>query len=178
MSIPDCSFVSSFPWTVAVSGVVGIAGALLGALAQNRAAERRLGTEQQHSDRTRFHKERVEFYGTLLAAVQACRRAASDVQLLSPEERKEYGERGDYEPIKAAVMELNSANSAVQLIGSARVRAAAGQVVVDAVVLTVHASAEEDKFQAVNAQLSQSETAFAEASRDELLPKEEADRRA
>jgi hypothetical protein len=173
-SMADCSYGSSFPWT-AVVGLAGIAGTLLGAYLSNKAAIKRLRIEQEHDDRTRFHRERAELYGKLLLAVQSCRRTAGDIQLLPLEKRKEYGEHGDYEPFKLVITELNTARNAVQLVSSSRVRESAEKVVIDAVVLTVGASAEEERFHTLNEKLSQSEAAFAEAARDELLPKEKAD---
>jgi hypothetical protein len=65
-----------FPWGVVVSGLVGIAGiagTLLSAHLANRAAEKRRLAEQQHEDRTRFHKERVEIYSRFIGAFKSYR---------------------------------------------------------------------------------------------------------
>lgn len=67
---------SEFPWAVVVSGVVGvagIAGTLLSGYLTNRAAEKRRLAEQQHEDRTRFHKERIEIYSRFIGAFNAYR---------------------------------------------------------------------------------------------------------
>ena len=67
---------SEFPWAVFVSGLVGIAGiagTLLSAHLTNRAAEKRRLAEQQHEDRTRFHRERIEIYSRFIGAFNAYR---------------------------------------------------------------------------------------------------------
>lgn len=160
-----------FPWT-AVVGIAGILGTIGGVYLTNRAAERRLRAQQEHEDLTRFHKDRVELYAKLLGAVQSCRHAAATIQLLPPDKRKEYGERGDYEPFKAAVAELSTANNAVQLVASQSVRDAALSLVGDAALLAVVASADRQKFDSLNQKLAQSESDFSAAAREELLPKE------
>lgn len=67
---------AAFPWAIVVSGIVGIAGiagTLFSGHFANRAAEKRRLAEQQHEDRTRFHKERVEVYARFIAAYKAYR---------------------------------------------------------------------------------------------------------
>jgi hypothetical protein len=64
---------TGIPWGIVISGavgVVGIAGTLLSGHFANRAAEKRRLAEQQHDDRTRFHKERVEVYARYIGAIK------------------------------------------------------------------------------------------------------------
>lgn len=162
---------AEIPWT-AIVGIAGIAGTVIVAYLTNRAAERRMRLQQEYDDGRRFHNDRVELYGKLLAASQQCRAAAAAIFRNPDEYRMRVVVNGEGEanrPLREAVSELSATARKAQLLAGSKAREAAETVITAAAILAVPAWTSEEEFDAQNQELAAAEEAFMEAARLELL---------
>lgn len=163
------------PWPALISGVVGIAGVagtLAGIFLTNRVGELRVQMQQDHDDRCRFHNERVELYGRLLAASQTCRDAAASLSLHVDETEGDV-EEGAMRPLQDAIGRVVIAGKMAELVASERVLLASIALTNAAVVLAVPASWQGDQgIEKYCLELADAESDFSDAARSELLPAE------
>jgi len=166
---------AEFPWS-AVVGVAGIVGTLLGVRFANSAAGQREQLTQQHDDRTRFHKERIEIYARFLRASRTCRDAA---YRSAPYILRNYvaaipqGEQvAILERFRNSWAELTEASEMVGLVSSLPVKEVA-----DRITELAHAIVVPDPeltallLNERNTELAALEGTFRAAARNELLPK-------
>lgn len=116
------SDVGTFPWAVVIVGVAGIGGTLLSAHLTSGAAEKRRLAEQQHADRTRFHKERMDVYVRFISATKTYRELLIDLRGRSMiEVVKVYDARAAYAEVREALLlvaEENVARIADKVFGA------------------------------------------------------------
>ena len=157
-----------FPWAVIVSGLVGVAGivgTLLGGHLTNRAAEKRRLAEQQHEDRTRFHKERVEIYARFIGAFKAYRESMYP-QRVSPLPVLIESRESNAPTPKAALAEVREA---LLLVAADDVANAANEVFTAAIGMENLPTADTGFDDAEKASLK-ALGEFRKAARAELLP--------
>jgi hypothetical protein len=162
-----------YPWS-AVVGIAGIVGTLLGVHFANSAADRRDRLAQQHEDRTRFHKERVEIYARFLRASRTCRDSAYKS---FPFTLRNYGapiSQGEqaaiFERYRNAWAELTEASEMVGLVASLPVKEVADTVTELARAIVAPGSDwTAEQLNMRNTELTEFEAAFRAAAREELL---------
>jgi hypothetical protein len=164
---------SSETWT-AVIGLAGIGGTLLAAHLANASAERRQRNDQEHEDRTRFHKERVEIYARFLRASRMCRDAALKS---APFVVQNYGgaipeseQAAILERFRNAWAELTEASEIVSLVASLQVNEVADTVTELArAIVVLDRDWTFERLNSRNAELAEFESRFRAAAREELL---------
>lgn len=164
---------ADIPWT-ALIGLAGIAGTLAAAHLANASAERRQRQAQEHEDRTRFHKERVEIYARFLRASRMCRDAAYKSV---PFTLKNYGAavpQGEqvaiFERYVKSWGELTEASEMVGLVASRPVKEIADKVTELArVIVAPDPDWTAEQLNTRNTELAELESAFRAAAREELL---------
>jgi hypothetical protein len=165
---------AELPWS-AVVGVAGIGGTLLAVHLANSAAERRQQRTQQDEDRTRFHKERVEFYARFLKASRMCRDTAYQSARYT---LRNYGgsiPQGEQvailERYRNAWAELTEASEMVGLVASLPVKEVADTLTdLAREIVFPNPDWTAEQLNRRNTQLAEFETAFRAAARRELLP--------
>lgn len=160
------------PWgsiITAVVGISGIAGSVLTAHLTNRAAERRLGIEHAHADRTRFHPLRVELYGKLFAAAQDLRLAI--LEALPRMNELNAADVGTFiDSFNTSIAAVISSAQMVALVASGRTRDAASSLVESLLSLSTSGWRSRADFQSFSRLLDEAILKFSDAARAELLP--------
>lgn len=160
------------PWSAVISGAVGIAGiagSVLTAYLTNKAAERRMRLQQDYEDGRRFHKERLELYGKLLAAVEAYRVRAIGLRVEHDKRAEDARKRGQlFEEMKLALSDLAGAAKAAELIGAPNTRKAASVILKPAAKLMSGALKSDEEFTGMLDKLREASTEFADAARAEF----------
>jgi hypothetical protein len=115
---------SDLPWSALV-GVAGILGTLAAVYLSNRSAERREFLRQQHEDKARFHKDRIELYGKFVSATRNHLNVAAEI-VEWPTDDEDGGDatRGATATCSAA----KDLHWQVQLVASAPVSVAAAEL--------------------------------------------------
>lgn len=157
------------PWTALV-GIAGIAGSVLSAYFTNKAAERRVRLQQNYEDSRRFHAERRELYGKLLAQAQACREAAIKNHKFENDLSSDESDEALLTLSRDSFSALTLVGKQVQLIATAPTQKAADTLVTNATLLVIRAGKGKQEFDFDNKKLREAEIAFVEACRAELLP--------
>ena len=163
---------TEFPWSAVISGAVGIAGiagTVCAVLLTNRAAERRVRLQQSYEDSRRFHAERRELFGKLLAQAQACREAAVGIRNHNSNPMTLVSTEQLMVPANSALSALSVTAKEVQLIATEQTEKSAGKLLEAAALLAVCSWRDEEEFKSHNHKLLDAETAFTEAARSELL---------
>jgi hypothetical protein len=164
---------SSEIWT-ALIGVAGIGGTLAAAHLANASAERRQRRAQEHEDRTRFHKERIEIYARFLRASRMCRDAGYKS---APFTLRNYGgsipeseQVAIFERFRTAWAELTEASEMVSLVASLAVKEVADTVTELArAIVALNPDWTAEQLNTRNNELAEFESAFRRAAREELL---------
>jgi hypothetical protein len=156
---------SAIPWAAIVSGVVGIAGTLLGGYFSNRAAESRRLAEQRNEDRTRFHKDRLQIYSQFISSAKMYGRALR--KELFPSMFPSDAMRDRIPSRSEAFRDLSEARENVLLVASEPVIEATSAVLGAAATLS---EADVAKFAELERELIKSLSNLRKAARVELHP--------
>lgn len=159
---------AQIPWT-AIVGIAGIAGTVLTAYLSNRAAVQRMQLQQKYDDSRRFHAERRELYGKLLAQAQTCRETAARNHNHENNPASEDSNEALGPLCLDAVLAITMTGKQVQLIATAQTQRAADALVSNAVVLILRSGNNQQSFDFDGKKLRETETAFMETCRAELL---------
>lgn len=108
---------------------MGIAGSVLTAYLTNRAAENRLRLEQDFEDSRRFHKERVELYGRVLALAQMCRTRILEGGIESEQDADKTIPENVWKIIMTAMADFTAAAKMVNLLGAPATRQAVATLI-------------------------------------------------
>ena len=162
----------------AVFGLIGVAvgftGSVLATHLTNEAAERRLRIQLRDQDRTRFHKERAELYGKVLALSQTSRSKIVEYSIAHKNQDDESVSGQFLLSAISTMTELGATTKTVILLGAPETRDAASALFGAASEFFGKSHApDEAVFEKANDMLREAEDAFADAARAELFPSEE-----
>lgn len=161
---------ASFPWSVVISGIVGVVGTIGGVIATNMGAGRRMRQQQNYEDSRRFHKERAELYGKLLGLTQTFR--LRSIELRQILQGKKEDATSAWHALTATMRDLSEAAKTAQLLGGPATQDAADAVLSSAGELGKGSEADDAAFKALDTKFRSAEAKFREAARTELMPAE------
>lgn len=164
---------AGFSWSALMTGVVGIVGTIGGIVATNIGAGRRMRQQQTYEDSRRFHKERAELYGRVLALTQTFRLRAVDLKLAIRRPADDATVTRGWREVTATMVELRGIAKTAQLLGSPATQAAVKDLLFAAGELGKGAKADEAGDKALEEKLRSAESALQDAARGELVPVEE-----
>ncbi|HEY1890065.1 MAG TPA: hypothetical protein VGG63_06645 [Steroidobacteraceae bacterium] len=157
--MPATVTATQIPWT-AIVGIAGIAGTVLATYLTNRSAAERVRLQQNYEDSRRFHAERRELYGKLLAQAQTCRELSVRNHNHENNPLSEDSDEAMKPLALDAFLTLSMTGKQVQLIATAPTQTAADTLVKNATVLIIRSGKGKVEFDFDNKKLHEAETAL------------------